>query len=343
MFSRFPRRGGYVTPPPTAIWPSFSSLAEFVSRHTAFQAYAVRVLDVGPKTVEWYRNGFSRFEKFISSTMTPEGEVVLNPQLLEEWVAWLRTTGIRHVTVRTYWRSLKRFIRALALQDGLTDPFQYVPTPGVPEHVYKALSPTECERVLATAANYPWPTVFERHRNVAMLGTALYAGLRKKEVLQLQVLDVDLQEGTIAVRHGKGRYGGKPRTAYIPLELRELLQRYSHERKLHQLDCPEFFSSLKTGRGVSPQALKNAVRAVRTASGVHFSMHVLRHSFVTMLLRSGVPIHVAKELAGHANITTTEGYARVFSDDMRRHVESVAFHVRPAAPPPVHDRSIANF
>ncbi len=44
---------------------------------------------------------------------------------------------------------------------------------------------------------------------------------------------------------------------------------------------------------------------MRRASGIKFSIHSLRHTFVTMLLQSGVPIHVAKELAGHTDINTT--------------------------------------
>jgi site-specific recombinase XerD len=47
-------------------------------------------------------------------------------------------------------------------------------------------------------------------------------------------------------------------------------------------------------------------------------MHSLRHSFVTMLLKGGVPIHVVQALAGHASVVTTMRYTRVWSDDMQR-------------------------
>jgi site-specific recombinase XerD len=340
MFTSFSQRA-FGAPPPDATWPTFASRAELQLRHEAFRDYSMRVIGVSRSTVMWHRNALSSFVRFLNSTKTAAAaELVMRPQLLEEWIACSRSRNITPVTIRTYWRAMRRFIRALSLQDGLTDPFLYVPAPGVPEHVHKALPPADCERVLATAVNYPWPTTLERHRNVAMLGTALYAGLRKQEILSLEMLDVNIDEGTMRIRHGKGRHGGKPRTAYVPIELKRLLCSYLHERKLRQIKGPEFFASLKTGRGVSHQALKNAVEAVRTAAGIHFSMHVLRHSFVTMLLRSGVPIHVAKELAGHTDIKTTEGYARVFSDDMRRHIESVAFRRQDTA---VHERSTVSF
>jgi integrase len=158
-----------------------------------------------------------------------------------------------------------------------------------------------------------------------MLATALYAGLRKREILRLEVLDIDLEEATIRVHRGKGKNGGKDRTAYMPSELLDLLRAYVAERRRHQLTNPEFFASLKTRRGVSDMTFRRIVDNVRTAAGVRFSLHVLRHSFVTMLLRSGVPIHVARDLAGHSDIKTTEGYARVFDEDLRRHVQAVSF------------------
>jgi site-specific recombinase XerD len=44
-----------------------------------------------------------------------------------------------------------------------------------------------------------------------------------------------------------------------------------------------------------------------------------------MLLRSGVPLHVARELAGHTSITTTAGYLRVWDEDKRDQIRKVSF------------------
>ena len=55
-------------------------------------------------------------------------------------------------------------------------------------------------------------------------------------------------------------------------------------------------------------------------------MHSLRHSFVTMLLKSGVPIHVASELAGHTDIRTTAHYLRVFDDEKRQVIKRLRLY-----------------
>ncbi len=161
-------------------------------------------------------------------------------------------------------------------------------------------------------------------RNVAILGVALYAGLRKREIVVLERRQVDLDDGVIHVIGGKGPEGGTNRTAYIPNELKTLLRAYLYERD-RKYRAPEFFVSERTGRRLSPVTLQRIAERVRVAAGIHFSLHRLRHSFVTMLLRSGVPIHVASALAGHTSIATTSGYARAFDEDQRRFAQLVRF------------------
>jgi len=71
--------------------------------------------------------------------------------------------------------------------------------------------------------------------------------------------------------------------------------------------------------------LRRIVRTIRRASGVAFSMHGLRHSFITTLLNNGTPIHVAQHLAGHAKITTTAGYLALTDEDVRREIQRLSF------------------
>lgn len=83
--------------------------------------------------------------------------------------------------------------------------------------------------------------------------------------------------------------------------------------------CPELFAS-RANKGLSVNQLKRLTTLIQRASGVAFSPHCLRHSFVTHLLRSGVAINVAQELAGHASITTTAGYLRVWDEDKKAQI-----------------------
>jgi len=286
----------------------FASFLDYVSTVRSHSAWSAR----------WYVCGYQNFRRYLVEGLGLEPDVFQQRLFgVDSWVHWNRSHGLGPVATNTYWRSVRRFFVDLEERDGVRSPFRGLKAPPLPRRNPKAHSPAECRRILAAAENYPWASRFEGVRAVALLATVLYAGLRKSELLRLEVRDVDLAAGTILVVRGKGRYGGKDRTTYIPSELKAILRAYSDERNRHRITCPEFFASVQKRSGIREGTLKRLVTLVRPASGVPFSLHTLRHSYVTWLLRSGVPIHVAQDLAGHASVVTTSVYLRVFDEDKR--------------------------
>jgi len=291
-------------------------LAWLDARFEEYGDFEVLVQNHSTQSVRFHRHGYQNFRRYLSEHLhLPEEEFKALIFGIEAWVRWNRTNGRGPVTTNTYWRALHGFFNDLEKRDDVQNPFRGLKAPPLPTRLPKALSPDECRRILRAAENYPWENRFERARALAILSVMIYAGLRRSEVRKLEMQDVKLEEGVILIRRGKGRYGGKDRTAYIPAELRLYLRAYLTERAGRHLVGPEFFTTLLRKKGISQDLLKRLVTRVREASGVTFTLHSLRHSYVTWLLRSGVPIHVAQELAGHADITTTAGYLRVFDED----------------------------
>jgi integrase/recombinase XerC len=289
------------------------------SRFEAFVDYALHVLNQSPATVRWYRDAMRNYARFLRLGLAlPREQFQLRIYDIDGWVRWnIHDRKLAPISMNNYWRAIKRFWSDVASRDGVQHPFAGKKSPAKPQRVPKAHTPDECRRILTATENYPWETAFHRTRALAILGTALLAGLRKSELLSLEVRDVDLTAGTIRVQHGKGRGGGKERVAYMPDELRRLLSAYNAARAAAQLVCPDYFASLKYRRGIRQDTLKRIVTYVRAASGVKFTMHTLRHSYVSWLVRSGVPLPVASELAGHTMIETTMNYIRVFDTDKR--------------------------
>ena len=109
--------------------------------------------------------------------------------------------------------------------------------------------------------------------------------------------------------------------------------RYIGERRLRFRDTagPAFITSTQTRQGISETSLRRIIRKVRAASGIAFSMHSLRHSFITTLLNNGTPIHVAQHLAGHSKIMTTAGYLALTDGDLRREIQKMSFRTARAA------------
>jgi site-specific recombinase XerD len=297
---------------PGPVADSAFTIDDFDRRYADFAAYAEHSLGHSAATLRGYRDAYRNFRRYLLEGTRPLAEKFFD---IPDWVGWNARRGLGRITTNTYWRQLRSFFADLEKRDSVYNPFHSLRPPKLPDQQPKAFRPEDCSRILATAENIPWPNAFERRRAVAVLGTIIYAGLRRGELLHLAFTDVDLATRTIRIRAGKGTGGGKDRTAYFGRELHAIFTLYLLERRKLRIEGPGFFASSRSGQAISMSVLRRLHGRVRRASGIPFSLHSLRHSFVTMMLSAGVPVHVAQALAGHTKLTTTAAYLRVFDED----------------------------
>lgn len=146
-------------------------------------------------------------------------------------------------------------------------------------------------------------------RDAALLAVLYGAGLRRAEVVQLDVSDLAMESGALVV-HGKGN---KVRLAYVPESGRPLLAAWVAQRGADA--GPLFLPVQKDGVCVSRRLTEGAIykileRRARVAGVPHFSPHDCRRTFIGDLLDAGADMSTVKELAGHASIETTARYDR---------------------------------
>ncbi len=277
------------------------------------------------ETVRSYNVAYQNFRRFLLATAGPGASVETALFAIEAWVRWNREAGRQGHTLNSYWRKLRSFHQWLDRRHGIPSPFVGLRAPTPPTRLPKARTPDECRRILDAAEQIPWLDPHDRALATALVATVLYAGLRRKELLCLKFLDADLTARMIRVNGGKGRGGGKDRIVPMAPELHRILEAYSRRRSVLRIEAPEFFCSRHSKRGISLSTLRRIIRRTVLASGIPFSLHSLRHSFVTQLLRSGVALHTAGALAGHSQITTTAGYLRVFDEDKEDAVRDLKY------------------
>ena len=108
-------------------------------------------------------------------------------------------------TFVTYHKSLVVFFRWCVQQGHLpANPTDGIEVPKGTKPLPPRLSTQDAMRVLECVQNAPYAYRFQRYRNHAIVATFMLAGLRKKELLGLQVTDVDFEARSIYVRRGKG-------------------------------------------------------------------------------------------------------------------------------------------
>lgn len=296
-------------------------------RFDAFLGFASGYLNHSPSTLRWYADAYRQFRSFLRAADFGVLEPGRATTDVEQWIMRVRARHVSPFTVRSYYQALRGFFTYLEEHDRFPNPFRVLRTPAVPDSAPKARTMEECVRILAAVANADWGTAYLRARASAMLGIALYAGLRRGEILRLNFSDVSFDDTSIRIVRGKGIGGGKDRTTYAAPELLVLLARYVGERRRSNLHGNTFFLSSWGVTGVSSATLKRTIDRVRRTSGIPFTLHSLRHSFVTALVREGTPLNVVRDLAGHRDLKTTERYLRTFDPDKREYLGRLNFMV----------------
>jgi len=116
---------------------------------------------------------------------------------------------VSSTTVNDYFRALRTFFNWLEKEELLSNnPFKRLKAPKVDKKVIQALTPTEIERLFKTCSG----KVMLENRNKAILSVFLDTGLRVSEITALTIKDVNMDDGSILIRRGKG---GKQRIVRI--------------------------------------------------------------------------------------------------------------------------------
>ena len=157
-------------------------------------------------------------------------------------------------------------------------------------------------------------------RNAALLAVLYGGGLRRSDIVALDIRDFDATTGVLKVQ-GKGR---KERISYATNGARNALDAWLALRG--DAPGPLFVSVSKGGtiimRRLTDQSVLDIVRRLaRHAEIARFSPHDLRRTFIGDMLDLGVDISTVQQLAGHAQVTTTVRYDRRGEHVRRRAAE----------------------
>jgi site-specific recombinase XerD len=219
-------------------------------------------------------------------------------------------------TAMVFHKSLMVFFR-WCIQRGYfkgDNPVIGIEKPQLDQKIPRKLTKQEAIRLIEVVENYPYGQSFLRYRNAAMFSMFVFAGLRKNELLKLKYGDVDLENMTIFIRQGKGR---KDRIVPITHTLATSLRRYLEHRKKRGIACPEFFTSLQYNKAFTKEGIRHLLEVIQPVAGIKFTIHMLRHTFATLMLEGGCDIYSLSKMMGHTDIKTTTIYLGATAEHLR--------------------------
>jgi site-specific recombinase XerD len=171
----------------------------------------------------------------------------------------------------------------------------------------EVLSRSEIEQLLAACSRRGVTGI----RNRALIVVLWRAGLRIAEALALQVKDVDLDAGTLAVLHGKGDYR---RVVGLDPQACAVLEVWLARRRELGIarGAPVFcvVSGASRGRPMYSASVRETLKLLGQKAGIEKRVHPhgLRHTHAAELAREGVPVNVIRRQLGHASLATTARY-----------------------------------
>ena len=147
-------------------------------------------------------------------------------------------------------------------------------------------------------------------RDRALWATALYAGLRRGELMALRWEDVDLQAGVIRVERGWDMIEGfiAPKTALgrrtVPIA--SVLRTYLIEHRMRQGRSTGLTFGERPTRPFRPDAIRHRANdAWEAAELAPITLHEARHTFASLMIAAGVNAKALSTYMGHANIGIT--------------------------------------
>ena len=277
-----------------------------------FYDYSIFIRNYSKATVKRYRHYIGYYRQY--SSITQINQVTdANVRAL-----FLHGRVDRKWSTDSYlacYKSLRVFFRWCIKEGRLSsNPIEGIETPKVESRLPVKLTKQDALKLLEAVSNYPYDKPFLRYRNHAIFATFIFAGLRKDELLQLKLADVDIENFTIFVRQGKGK---KDRIVPMSYTLALSLKSYLEYRKKLNRTCPEFFASQNKNVGLTGAGIILIVKQIRFATGIKFSAHKLRHTFATLMLEGGCDIYSLSKMMGHSDIKTTTIYLYASAEHLR--------------------------
>jgi integrase/recombinase XerD len=240
----------------------------------------------------------SLFEKFMNDH--PGAELKeLTEEDIQSYINKKASSGISSSQINQILNSIK-FYYEVVLE--MPNRFYNISRPIKRERLPKVVEKSDVQKIIRSIDNI-------KHKCIISL---IYSsGLRRQEIIDLKIEDIDSERMMIRVQGGKGN---KDRYTILSknvlLDLREYFKTYQ----------PKVFLFEGTpGKQYSVTSIRNILIKATNEAGVNQKVtpHMLRHSFATHLLDAGTDIRVIQKLLGHNSLKTTEIYADVSNQHIR--------------------------
>jgi integrase/recombinase XerD len=261
---------------------------------------------------------------------------------LQEFLKVLREKEQKTSSIARKVSAIRQFYKFMIQENRIEeDPSLFIESPNHSKRLPKAIAPETIEKILKTVdegAQYAAPQHSDskalstinalQMRDRAMIYFLYATGVRVTELIQLPIGNVDLvgQYAKVLGKRNKERL-----VPFVPVVTRLIDTYLSEARSLllrtGQEDPKTLFIGID-GEPLTRQAFWKTLKKISFVSGLDQNIHphLLRHTFATDLLKSGMDLRSLQLLLGHSDLQTTQIYTHVAPEHLQEVIKK--FHPR---------------
>ncbi len=281
-------------------------------RHIQFER------NLSPSTVSQYTRDLDHWLEYLEQHRIPLDTDAIDLAIMRRWLQDISASGKKPPTitrmlccVRSFWKFVRRY------HDIEHDPMSPLMPPKYDRKLPQTVKRSEVIRLFQACdqSHYRYHRVLDK----AILGVLVCLGLRRQEIIDIQLQDVNLEDRTLLVRSGKR---ARERLVPLPDDLIALILDWLQVRP--DCDHPYLFLSRHHTK-LNPKALERMLARLSKHAGIQPRprLHMFRHYAATaMVQQSG--IENARRLLGHQSPETTSIYTHLSVDDLRPSVMETA-------------------
>ena len=271
--------------------------------------------NLSDRTIDFYKDMLFEFADFCVTR-----EVVnvqqLDAGIIREFLIKLQETH-NPGGIHCYYRCIKAFCNWYELETdaALPNPIRKIRAPKIDVTPIKGISITDVNALIVTCDKS-----FLGIRDKALMRSMLDTGARAAELCNLKISDVNLVNGYVFIKAGKG---GKSRTVFLTETSRTDIVRYLRRRTSRELHEPLWVSCTDTA--LTPSGLSQMLRrraAMAQLSEVP-SPHDFRRAFALESLRRGCDLVRLMYLMGHTSTQVLQRYLAIQTDDLKEAYENM--------------------
>ena len=270
-----------------------------------FYDYLLLEKNYSQHTVTAYINDIGFFESFLSNEFEDDNLIRVNYNQIRSWIVSLSDDGISNASINRKVSSLKSFYKFLLKTKQIdTSPLLKHKALKAPKKIQIPFSEKELDMVLNQII---YKEGFEGVRDKLIVDLFYTTGIRRTELINLKIQNVDLSNKTIKV------IGKRNKERIIPILtiIEEQIKKYLSERSsIQEVKEREYFFLLSNGVKLNDSFVYRLINYYfsNVSEKVKKSPHILRHTFATHLLNNGADINSVKELLGHSSLASTQVY-----------------------------------